>query len=169
MKWGKVFQVQVPIRIHMYKDHSYTQRQTDCAQFHQSGTQTGSDSTCKGSPHLPNTCPTKLHHSRLCRHVLRQDRRTPMHQCKQDFLSTLPSHLKMLLHYPEKNARFGNKSKYAFLGIHHSQTHRTAWLLWSPVQEMGVKGGGGKFHNLIEKQHKQSWCNRVLSGLSSVM
>lgn len=57
----------------------------------------------------------------------------------------------MLLQYPEKNARFGNKSKYAFLGIYHSQTHRTAWLLWSPVQEMGVKAGG-KLHNLTEKQ-----------------
>lgn len=47
----------------------------------------------------------------------------------------------MLLHYPDKNARFGNKSKFAFLGIYHSQTHRTAWLLWSPVPEMGVRGG----------------------------
>lgn len=63
--------------------------------------------------------------------------------CKT-FLAHYPAILEMLLHYPEKNARFGNKSKYAFLGTYHSQTHRTAWLLWSPVQEMGVKGGGGE-------------------------
>lgn len=100
------------------------------------------NSTCKGSPRLPNTCPTKAPQLSSFQTCPQAGQKDTYAKCMQDFLSTQPANLAMWLHYrPEKNARFGNKSKYTFLGIHHSQTHRTAWLLWSPVQKMGVRGG----------------------------
>lgn len=61
------------------------------------------------------TCPRK------------QDRRAPMQQSMQDFLSTLPSQRGNVCSLqPEKKARFSNKPTCTFLGNHHSQTHRTA-------------------------------------------
>lgn len=78
------------------------------------------------TPHIPPSCPTKappLSSFQTCP----QDRRASMQQSMQDFLSMLLANLKMwLLYSPEKEARFGNKSKYDFLGNHHSQTHRAA-------------------------------------------
>lgn len=78
------------------------------------------------TPHIPPSCPTKappLSSFQTCP----QDRRASMQQSMQDFLSILPANLKMwLLYSTEKNARFGNKSKYDFLGNHHSQNHRAA-------------------------------------------
>lgn len=94
---------------------------------------------------VPHDCPTaalqRLHT------LIFSDMSSAMDLCNRackTFLAHCPANLAMRLHYsPEKNARSGNKSKYTFLGIHHSQTHRTAWLLWSPVQEMRVRGGKG--------------------------
>lgn len=74
------------------------------------------DSTCKGSPHLPNSCPPKLHRSHLCRHVLRQDGRTPMHQSMQDFLSTLPSHLRNAASLPKGKCQVWQEVQICFPG-----------------------------------------------------
>lgn len=56
------------------------------------------------------------------------------------FLSTLPCQCGEHSHCsPEENARFSNKSKKTFLEITISKL-RTVWFLWSPLQEMEVRG-----------------------------
>lgn len=81
------------------------------------------------TPHLASCC-TKAPPLSSFPHILRQGRRAP---CGRAFeaLSTQPASTKMRLHYsPEKRARFSHRSKCIFPGNDHSQTHRTAWLLW---------------------------------------
>lgn len=79
------------------------------------------------TPHIPPSCPTKappLSSFQTCPQAAQKG--TYVTAC-ETFSAHCPANLEMRLSYsPEKNARFGSKSKYSFLGNHHSQTHRTA-------------------------------------------
>lgn len=151
----------------MSEDHSYRQRQTDYAQFHQSETQTGSYWL---PAKVPLTCltPALQSFTTLIFADMSSDR-TEGYLCTsacKTFLAHYPATLEMLLHYPEKNARCGispNMLSWEF-------------TIPKPTEQPGFSGNlyrktgweVEKLHNLIKKQHKQSCCNRILSGLSQV-
>lgn len=92
--------------------------------------------TLRSSPQRPDTSPSLLPPHKGSSALIfsthpQAGQKGTMRQSIRGSLSTQPASMKMRLHYsPEKRARFSHRSKCIFPGNDHSQTHRTAWLLW---------------------------------------
>lgn len=164
----KSITAQVPLRVRTQGTFTHKGRQTVHNSTKVKSKSVLTDFTCRGSHDCLTPAPQRSHHSPHFRHVFRQDRRTLCSRACEAFPAHCPPNLYMLLHCsPEKNVRFGNESECTFLGNRCSQTHRTAQLLWPPVQEMGARGGRGFL--ISQRTSTESLCNSTLSDLSGVL